>query len=324
MLDEIRPDLYRLRTPVFGRHDRGTNAYLVTAGPRPLVIDPGQNDPLARETFLAGLAELGLDPADLDFFVTHFHTDHFGLVPLVKGPGARVYLGRLEAERHQARHWWRDTVALGRRLGLPEGDVQEMSARFEQFYGDLAQRPVDLTTVSPGETLRRGDWEFSILATPGHTAGHLSLYEPGQRLLFTGDHLLPGISSLVPFLDDGRDPLAEYLASLEMTGRLAADLILPGHGDPHDDPAVATAGVLGKIQGRLDNVLEILREGPRGAIDVARRMNWGAHNMSWEHGPSFFRWLTLVHTLAALTYLEGRGRITNSGGVYRLTTDGGL
>jgi glyoxylase-like metal-dependent hydrolase (beta-lactamase superfamily II) len=321
MLDRIRPDLYRLRTPVFGRLDRGTNAYLITAGPRPLVIDPGQNDPPARKAFLSDLAELGLDPADLDFFVTHFHTDHFGLVPLVKGPAATVYIGRLEAQRHQTSNWWRDTVDLGLRLGLPQSDVQEILSVFEHFYGDLARRPVELTTVSPGDVLRRGDWEFSVISTPGHTAGHLSLYEPGRRLLFTGDHLLPGISSLVPYLADGRDPLAEYLASLDLTKNLEADLLLPGHGDLHDDPAAATAEVLGKIQARLDNVLEIISEKPRGPIEVARRVDWGAHNMSWDRGPSFFRWLTLVHTLAALTYLEGQGRITNSDDLYSMIAE---
>jgi glyoxylase-like metal-dependent hydrolase (beta-lactamase superfamily II) len=321
MLDQIRPDLYRLRTPVFGRRDWGTNAYLITAGPRPLVIDPGQNDPPARVAFLAGLSELGLDPADLDFFVTHFHADHFGLVPLVKGPAAAVYIGGLEAEQHLAGHWWQDSVALARRLGLSEDDIQDMASRFDKYYGDLARRPVDLTAVSPGDTLRRGDWEFVVMITPGHSPGHLCLYEPGRRLLFTGDHLLPGISSLVPYLADGRDPLAEYLDSLDRTKNLEADLVLPGHGELHPDLAAATAVVQAKIRARLDNVLAILGAAPRDALAVARRVSWGAQTMSWDRGPSFFRWLTLVHTLAALTYLEGQGRVTNSDGLYRLTAD---
>lgn len=87
----------------------------------------------------------------LDFIlITHHHADHTaGISELKRQTGARVVAPLVEAEKI--------------------GDVD---------------RP-----VSAGDTIRLGETTFEVLATPGHTLGHIAYFEPGGANLFCGDAL---------------------------------------------------------------------------------------------------------------------------------------
>ena len=69
-----------------------------------------------------------------------------------------------------------------------------------------------------------------MIWTPGHAAEHICLHDAERRILFSGDHVLPKITSHVSLHTwEKRDPLGDYLNSLNKVKDLPVDLILPGH-----------------------------------------------------------------------------------------------
>ena len=47
-----------------------------------------------------------------------------------------------------------------------------------------------LTLVDEGSEIRVGRHVFKVISTPGHTVGHMALYEERSGICFTGDHVL--------------------------------------------------------------------------------------------------------------------------------------
>lgn len=71
-----------------------------------------------------------------------------------------------------------------------EGNTALKAAHGCQIYGprDEAQKIPGLDhSIGGGDTFRFGDYDVHVLATPGHTLGHVSYYIPKARLAFVGD-----------------------------------------------------------------------------------------------------------------------------------------
>ena len=86
----------------------------------------------------------------------------------------------------------------------------------------------------PGVEVETDHGAWSVHYTPGHAPSHVVLFQPEQRLLLSGDHLLGRVSL---YFDYGwtPDPVAEFLDSLDTVEALDARLCLPGHGRPFGD-----------------------------------------------------------------------------------------
>lgn len=104
--------------------------------------------------------------------------------------------------------------------------------------------PRTLTTVGDGDEV----FGLQIVATPGHTAGHVAVFDPDTRVLVAGDALnnTDGLAGSNPqFTEDE----AAAAASVRRLADLEPRTILVGHGDPVVDGAAAAlqqlAGGLG-------------------------------------------------------------------------------
>jgi hydroxyacylglutathione hydrolase len=139
---------------------------VVIAGDEPVLVDTGYGSDLARTEEL--LAESGIGPADLSLLVnTHHHSDHVGGNAGLQGAhGAPVAAHRWEAQMVNRR------------------DPEACSARW-------LDQPVEPYRVdvplSEGDQIDAGGVRLEVLHTPGHTLGHLSLWEPEERVLILGD-----------------------------------------------------------------------------------------------------------------------------------------
>jgi glyoxylase-like metal-dependent hydrolase (beta-lactamase superfamily II) len=70
-----------------------------------------------------------------------------------------------------------------------------------------------------------------LIATPGHSPGHICLHFPRHRAFISGDHIIEGITPNIGY-SPGHDALGEYLESLNRVSAMDFDLIVPSHGAP--------------------------------------------------------------------------------------------
>ncbi len=216
------------------------NWYLLADDEGVTVIDaavPGYHDQLEP-----GLRELGRTTGDVSAVVlTHAHADHVGVAERLRTElGATVYVH--EDDRQLAttgkafgkndgsmlpylRHAmaWKLMLELGRNGGLKPPKIGEV-----ETFGDGAELPV------PGRP--------RVIATPGHTDGHVSLVS--GETLFAGDALCtlnPLTGTRAPQLMPSafNRSTEQALASLERLTGTGATVALPGHGDPSHEPDVA-------------------------------------------------------------------------------------
>ena len=91
---------------------------------------------------------------------------------------------------------------------------------------------VDLP-LTGGMTLSVDGGELRAIDTPGHSPGHIALYEPVSRTLIAGD-LVSGHGTVGIFPPHGK--MIEYFDSLVRVQRLDARTIIPGHGPTMTQP----------------------------------------------------------------------------------------
>ncbi len=314
MVEELLPRLFRIVVPLHGNPLKEINAYVLVpgAGERSLVIDTGMNRPECREALDAGFAAIGLDLERTDFVATHLHADHQGLIPALLREGATAYMGAADAERMLslsdpfAREG--SMAEYARRSGLPEGEIDAMLANHPGFkYGSGAA--ISYAPLRHGEILRVGDWELEVIETPGHTPGHVCLYERARRVFFSGDHVLGDITPHIQSWSDTDDSLSQYVGSLREVGALDVAVCLPGHRRPIADLGKRIDELVEHHRVRANEVLEILDGQSLYAYDTAARMRWDIRARSWQEFPLMQRWFATGEAIAHLRYLEERGLV---------------
>jgi len=286
-----------------------TNTYLVRGGDGNLMIDAGFGHPESMAAMKAALGDLGVDPARTDFFITHMHLDHFGLVSDLAGDGAKVYLSGPEMDRLDLTKRRDDIIAFAGLNGFSEEEVRAAFRKSRGFASSL--RPdLDFHVVGEGDAIEVGDMRFRCVVTPGHTRGHLCLFEPSLKVFLAGDHILPTISPVLEFVDvEGWDPLRQYMASLDKVHGMDIGLMLPGHGRPFHGHRRRIDDLKAHHDKRLKEVLSLLEKGQKSAIQLAPLMTWNIRYDSWDLFPLFERMIAVGETVAHLTYLEKEGEV---------------
>lgn len=315
-IDNLQKDLYRVEVPLRGVPLKAVNSYVITDGNRGLIIDPGMNRNECKEVMQNAISELGIESDKLDFFVTHFHTDHIGLVATLASMESKIYLGNEEVEtvRNMKGLGFSFASEYMMRYGFPESILNKA---LDQLLAGGARsvvwRPeLNLIPVMDGDRIDFGSYSFLCVHTPGHSPGHTCLYEPEKKLLIAGDHILCDITPSVNSLSDNINPLISYLKSLEKVKALDIDLILPGHRRVITSPDIRIAELISHHRERCDEVLHILSNSPKDAYQVATKMTWDLPYSSWEEVPESQKWFATGEAIAHLRYLEVMEKVERS------------
>jgi glyoxylase-like metal-dependent hydrolase (beta-lactamase superfamily II) len=141
---------------------------------------------------------------------------------------------------------------------------------------------------------------FEAIATPGHTADHVTLIR--ARVAFTGDTVL-GAGSV--FVSPGEGSMGDYLDSLERLRTLELDAICPGHGPVIWDPAAVLDAY---VRHRLERERRILDALERGARDVDALLAQAWSDVDLDSAP-FIRLAAGLTLKAHLQKLAAEGRL---------------
>jgi hydroxyacylglutathione hydrolase len=165
-----------------------------------LVIDPGDE----AEKLLGALEQLGAGVEAI--LITHTDIDHVGAVaPLAKATGAPVYCPKLEVQRLA------DIMGHAPMPGL---------GPYEGYDADH--------TVEGGEELTLAGMRIEVVATPGHTEGHVTYAFPDEKVIASGDVLFQGSVGRSDRPNGDHQTLINSIATL-LERYPDETLVLPGH-----------------------------------------------------------------------------------------------
>ena len=213
----------------------GTNSYIVgTLDTGYVVIDPGPDDSMhIRRLHEATGGHIKA------IVCTHSHPDH--------SPGAWPL---------QALCKHRPPV-----LGLPSAATAREDSRFTPDRSLFNQEQITLIHQEQKHTL-------AVIFTPGHAANHLCLVLVEDGLLFSGDHILNGSTTII------NPPDGEMTAYLDSLDRLSdacdaheIDFILPAHGHVLHDAPQAIAQLKAHRLAREAKVAAAMQTRPGGTLD---------------------------------------------------------
>jgi len=308
LVEQILPNLYRIEVPLPKNPLKALNSYVIKDKERSLIIDTGMNREECKKALRAGLNELGVDLKKTDFFITHMHADHSGLVSSLAQDTSRVFCSQPDADIINTWSHWDSMCSHARLNGFPENLLQKVLERHPGFKY-RGRGKVRFNIKKEGDVISAGNYRFHCVETPGHTKGHLCLYEPGKKILVAGDHILRDITPNISLWPDKENTLNEYLKSLNKINNFNIELVLPGHRRIFRDCKKRIEELVSHHQARADEVLSIVKKGDKDAFQVASQMSWDLTYESWDLFPVSQKWFATGEAIAHLKYLEEKGEI---------------
>ncbi len=308
---QITDNIYSIYVELPNSPLKNLNAYLIKGKDRNLLIDTGERRRRCRESLLSGLHELGVRMEETDIFLTHMHTDHVGLVPEIATPETRVYMSGEDIRRQLDTYdpnMNKRTYIRQRKNGF--SDEQIANSPFLRPEGYAAEGYKDYIPVEEGHVFEYGGHRLRTILTPGHSPGHMCLYDDENRIVVIGDHVLFDITPNISPILGVPDSLGDYIQSLLKVRDLDVDIVLPGH-----------RGVSCSMAERIDQLIEHHGERVREAVEaldrhpgstayqLAGNVSWNIrYDGNWENFPVGQQAFAVNEMRAHLEYLLTRGR----------------
>jgi glyoxylase-like metal-dependent hydrolase (beta-lactamase superfamily II) len=277
------------------------------------------------DTALGGLPVLRV-------IVTHCHPDHLGLADWICNGGdqsrwnVRLWISLGEYMNGRVMAAGDGSNAGGERAAqhfaahglMDEKSLDELRNRKSYYPTLVPSIPPEYRRIRNGDVIMIGAREWDVIAGFGHSPEHSALYCAQDKLLISGDMVLPRISTNVSVfgMEPEGNPLALYLESLGRYETMPEDtLALPSHGKPFKGVTTRIGQLRDHHRARLAEVREACAAQPRSAADIVPIMfkrKLDIHQMTFALGEA------LAHL--NLLWLDGTlKRQTGDDGVVRFT-----
>jgi glyoxylase-like metal-dependent hydrolase (beta-lactamase superfamily II) len=316
-MTEITPGIYWLKLPMNVPETTLThvNVYLVQGDNGYLLVDTGWNTDEVYNSLQKQIAEIGADIRDISrIVITHIHPDHYGLAGRLKQLyGPELTFHNAEKEFIESRYINMDKLLeqTARWLsinGTPSHEMAEMRDATVSMKQYVVPAYPDVTLYG-GETINTGRFNFQVIWTPGHSSGHVCLYEPEKKVLLSGDHILPTITpNIGKHPQSIENPLGRFLDSLNELKKMDIGLVLPGHEKPFTELVPRINELIHHHEVRTQEVLATLNSQPKTAYQIAREITWSIAD-KWQNIPLFHRRMAVFETLSHLELMANNGRI---------------
>jgi glyoxylase-like metal-dependent hydrolase (beta-lactamase superfamily II) len=306
-LSEVATGVFELRLPI-PFEDGLVNVFLFTDGDHVDLLDCGMNSEESVDIIRQAIKHLGASGVRR-LMVTHIHPDHYGAAGAFAGEGlADLYIHRLEVPLVHPRYVELEHLVKEVRNyllvnGVPEEDAEVLS-NSQRALSEVVKTAEPSVQLDGAETVVMGLHRLRVEWTPGHSPGHICLYEPDGGLLFAGDHILPELSPNIGLHPQSTpDPLHDYLDGLKRMAAYRPKLVLPAHGRPFSGVEQRVETLLDHHKRRLDRVMEIAGDEEKSGWEVALEL-WGPRENLYE------KRLALQEALAHLQALAVERRVS--------------
>ena len=211
----------------------GTGIYVVGKG-NVAVIDPGPVNPSGVPALLTALQGESVSA----ILVTHTHLDHSpAAAELQAASGAKTY-------------------GFGPHGG-GRNDTGGEEGADHNFDPDVR--------LDDGDTVRGSGWSLRAIHTPGHTSNHLCYELEGEKIVFTGDHIM-GWSTTIVSPPDGS--MVDYMTSLKKLITRNDRQYFPTHGASIDNPRDYVRSLLQHRLEREEQILPHLRASAKTVFEL--------------------------------------------------------
>jgi len=311
MIEELLPNLYRVEIPLPRSPLKALNSYFIKGDGRFLMVDTGMNREECLLPMRDALKELNVDLNKTDFFITHLHADHSGLMGVLASESSKIYFNKTEASfvnfQPDEGYWMKHFVFYAAN-GFPEDEMKAVWKGHPGFRYS-ARRNIEFTPMVEGNQIQIGNYLFRCVETPGHSPGHMCLYEAEKKVLICGDHILFDITPNITHWEQLDNSLKHYLMNLEKVYGLDVSLILPGHRIVWDDHRRRIDELKEHHKHRLAEALDAVKDRGKTAWEVAPSITWDIDVKSWSEFPSVQKFFAVGETIAHLDYLVSEGEV---------------
>lgn len=306
---EISPGLQWLRIPMPFALDH-VNVYLLRVESGWLLVDTGLDSPENRAVWdqLFSGPFKGETPAGI--YCSHYHVDHAGLAGYLAERWRTPVFMSYE-EYFTLRGWPMDLQQVEwqhaqfyQRAGLPSELLQGTLIMFD-FSREMTPPPPSFVRLRDGSSFPMAGGDWRIMTGEGHSPEHALLYSEQRAILFSGDQLLPRITSnvSVSVVNPHDEPLSHWLASLDRLAELPDEvLVLPGHGLPFRGAKRRVQELHHHHEEKFRIILEACGDAHLSAYELVQVMYQRTLG-------DFDLLLALGECLAHLHYLLSRGRL---------------
>jgi glyoxylase-like metal-dependent hydrolase (beta-lactamase superfamily II) len=318
---KVAPGTYLIEVPfVLGLKSKDkesvTLCYLIEEEAGWLMIDSGYNDGSSFDHLCRQLDFLNTSLKQIRWLLlTHYHPDHSGLANRIKAvSGAEVIMHQddwsiLQATVGSSEVWnIHGMIPWARSLGVPDSELEgffEIASLGRDFF----PRGLEPDIILRGETNPVGDsGRLRAILTPGHTPGHICVYDQENSIFFSGDHVLVEITPHIsPSHMTSQDQLKQYLEALRKVRPLDVKLVLPAHERPFTHFRQRVDEILAHHDHRLSEVVAAISDRVVTPWEIAREVEWNVGE--WAEMDATNRVLAVRETLAHLQLLEHRGAV---------------
>jgi glyoxylase-like metal-dependent hydrolase (beta-lactamase superfamily II) len=321
---ELFKGINQIKLPLLKTGPDTVNVYIIEGKDGNLMIDTGWNTPEAFNTLAQEMKNCGFAMKDItNIVVTHLHPDHMGLAGKIAGlSGAAISVSEIENDLFD--HYYTHPESLISRMilffmanGVPDWELKMLAEASFNIRNYVT--PFKATTLlKPGDTVAMDPYSFQVIATPGHSPGHICLYEPDKKYLFSGDHILAEVVPNVGYHPySGENPLGDYVNSLNALAGLEVSFVFPGHSSVFSGLAPKIDDVQRFHQDRMYKIQRAMGVEQKNAFDIAKAIPWivNGEETAYDKLEPIDRRLAVLETLAHLQYLvaENKGKRITEG-----------
>jgi len=317
LIMEIIPGIHQLKLPLKDNPLEYINAYLVKGTEGWVLIDTGWYDQESFDAFTEHLKNIGVGFKEINLIIcTHIHPDHFGLAGRLKEAcEAELAIGEVEREiidliADQGSGLFENLNQWMLANGVPGDHLFHFNEASSEAL-NLIIPAVPERGLKDGEVISTGLFDLEVIWTPGHSPGHICLYEANKRILFSGDHILPVTTPNISIhVEEHGDPLGSYLDSIQKIRHLNMSLGLPAHENIYTDLPKRLDELLNHHEARKAEIIEALNSRPKTAFEVSAEITWMEGMITWDELLPIDRRIAVTEALAHLESLRVENRVS--------------